>query len=208
MSAARIITDMGAAVAFVDGKVKLSGLDRLPAEVAARVVAVARRHREDLVRELSGASAPGPDTGLGWLPGPPAEDGPDFARWLGAFDMADLAKLYSLRVVAAGGRVLVLFPPSLSPDLVSYAEAILDDARHYLSANLDKLPVLTPTEAVAAIKEIMRQHKGLRFCRGDGGSRWPLYPKTWAASQRQAVQALRFAAGDALDLDDFKEIDQ
>ena len=37
MSAAQVIKTMGAAVAYVDGKLKLSGLDRLPAEVAERV---------------------------------------------------------------------------------------------------------------------------------------------------------------------------
>ena len=180
MSAARIITDMGAAVALVDGKVKLSGLDRLPAEVAERVLDVARKHREELARELSGASAPGPETGLDWLPGPPADDGPDFAGWWGAFDLADLAKLYSLRVVAAGGRVLVLYPPSLSPDLVSYAEALLNDAKPCLVAHLDKLPVLAPADAVENIKGVMRRYKGLRFTRGEGGSMWPLYPTTWS----------------------------
>ena len=59
MSAAQVIKSMGAAVALDDGKLKLSGLDRLPADVAERVLDVARKRREELVRELSGASAPG-----------------------------------------------------------------------------------------------------------------------------------------------------
>ena len=207
MSAAQVIKSMGVALALVDGKVKLAGLDRLPTEVAERVLDVARKHRDELVRELSGASAPGPETGLDWLPGPPAEDGPDFGGWWGAFDLADLAKLFSLRVVAAGGRVLVLYPPSLSPDLASYAEGLLDDAKPYLAANLDKLPILTPAQAVESLKAIMRQHKGLRFTKGTDGGMWPLYPGAWTAGQKQALQALWFAAGDALDADDFKEID-
>ena len=56
----RSITEMGAAVALVGGKVKLSGLDHLPAEVAERVLAVARERREELARELSGARPPAP----------------------------------------------------------------------------------------------------------------------------------------------------
>lgn len=203
MSAARIITDMGAAVALVDGKVKLSGLDRLPADVAECVLDVARKHREALVRELSGASAPGPETGLDWLPGPPADDGPDFAGWWGAFEVADLAKLYALRVVAAGSRVLILYPPKLQPNLVSYAEGLLDNARPYLRQHMDRLPLLTPAEAVETIKDVMRQHKGLRFTRGDGGSMWPLYPTIWTADQKTAVQSLWLVAGDALDADSF-----
>ncbi|EHJ46931.1 hypothetical protein DFW101_0916 [Solidesulfovibrio carbinoliphilus subsp. oakridgensis] len=207
MSAAEVIKATGVALALVDGKVKLAGLDRLPSDVAERVLNVAREHREELVRELSGASAPGPSTGLEWLPGPPADDGPDFESWWGAFDLADFAKLYGLRVVAASGRVLVLYPPELHPDLVSYAEALLGDAQPYLAARLDKLPALDPAEVAGIIKDVMSQHKGLRFTRGDGGSMWPIYPPKWAACQKQVVQSLWLAAGDSLDHDDFKGMD-
>jgi hypothetical protein len=113
-----------------------------------------------------------------------------------------------LRIVRAGERVLAVYPPSLDPGMIEYAEDLLDDAKAYLEANLDKLPGLSPTEAVAAIKAVMREHPQLRFCRGDGGSRWPLYPKTWTASQRQAVQSLWLVAGDALDADSFMEVDR
>lgn len=201
MSAARTITEMGADVAFEDGKVKLSGLDRLPAKVAERVLAVARERREELRRELD-------PTGLGWLPGPPDDTDPAFNGWWAAFDLRDLGELYGMQIVHAGERVLAIYPPSLEPELVASASELLADARDYLAANADKLPVLTPAQAVTAIKEIMRQHRGLRFCRGDGGSRWPLYPKDWSAGQKATVQALWFAAGDALDQDNFEEIDR
>lgn len=196
MSAAQVIKSMGAAVAYVDGKLKLSGLDRLPAEVAERVLGVARERREELRRELD-------PTGLGWLPGPPDESAPDFgARWA-AYDLADVCKLYGVRIVRAAERIVVVFPSALEPELVAYAGSLLAEARPSLSVHLEKLPVLTPTDAVAAIKEIMRKHKGLRFTRGEGGSRWPVYPRTWTAGQRATVQSLWFAAGEALDANDF-----
>lgn len=201
MSAARTITEMGAAVALVDGKVKLSGLDRLPAEVAERVLAVARERREELRRELD-------PTGLGWLPGPADEAAPAFNGWWAAFDLADVCRLYGVRVVHAGERVIAVYPPALEPELIAYAGSLLVEAQDYLLQHLDKLPALAPAEAVEIVKEVMRQHNGLRFCRGEGGSRWPLYPRTWTAGQRAMVQSLWFVAGEALDRDDFMEVDQ
>ena len=91
--------------------------------------------------------------------------------------------------------------------MVEYPEGLLDDDRPYLTAHLEKLPVLTPTEAVERIKEVMRAHPGLRFTRGDGGSIWPLYPKDWSAGQKMAVQSLWLVAGPTLDPDASKEID-
>lgn len=85
---------------------------------------------------------------------------------------------------------------------------ILAEARPYLAANVDKLPILPPTDAVEIVKDVMRKHKGLRFCRGEGGSRWPLYPREWTAGQKAALQSLWLLAGDALDLESFKEIDR
>ena len=201
MSAARIITDMGAAVAFVDGKVKLSGLDRLPADIAERVLAVARESREELRRELD-------PTGLGWVTCPPEFDAEKYGGQWAAFDLADLGKLYGLRIVHAGERILAVYPPALEPELIAYAGSLLAEARDFLRQHMDKLPVLAPADAVATIKAVMHQHKGLRFCRGEDGSRWPLYPRGWTAGQRATVQALWFAAGDALDLDDFMEVDR
>ena len=201
MSAARTITEMGAAVALVDGKVKLSGLDRLPADVAERVLTVARERREELRQELD-------PTGLGWLPGPPDDAAPTFNVWWAAFDLADLCRLYGVRVVHAGERVIAVYPPALEPELIAYAGSLLVEAQPYLAAHLDKLPVLAPAEAVTAIKEIMHQHRGLKFCRGDGGSRWPLYPRTWTAGQRAMMQSLWFVAGEALDREDFKGVDE
>ena len=201
MSAAKIITGMGAAVALVDGKVKLSGLDRLPADVAERVLAVARERREELRRELD-------PTGLGWVTYPPALDTKKYGGQWAAFDLADLAKLYGLRIVRAGERILAVYPPALEPELIAYAGSLLAEAQDFLRQHVDKLPVLSPADAVATIKAVMRQHKGLRFCRGEDGSRWPLYPRGWTAGQRGTLQALWFAAGDALDLDDFMEVDR
>jgi len=90
---------------------------------------------------------------------------------------------------------------------VAHVAELLAEARDYLRQHIDRLPSLTPTEAMTTIKAIMRQHRGLRFCRGEGGSMWPIYPRTWSAGQRATVQALWFAAGPALDRDDFKGID-
>ena len=160
------------------------------------------------VRQNFGVVSPDFPTGLGWLPGPPDDADPAFNGWWAAFDLADLCKLYDMRIVHAGERVLAIYPPSLEPELVASASELLAEARPYLAANADKLPVLTPAQAVKIILDIMRQHKGLRFCRGDGGSRWPLYPRTWSAGQRATLQALWFVAGEALDRDDFMEVDQ
>ena len=158
--------------------------------------------------ESKGALAPGPDTtGLGWLPGPPDDADPAFSAWWAALDLLDIGRCFGLRIVRAGERILAVYPPSLDPGMIEYAEDLLDDARGYLMANLDRLPVLTPAEAVVEIKGIMREHPGLRFARGEGGSMWPLYPKTWTAGQKATAQSLWFAAGDVLDRDDFRGVE-
>lgn len=200
MSAAQVIKSMGATVAYVDGKLKLSGLDRLRADVAERVQAVARERREELRRELD-------PTGLGWLPGPPDDTAPAFAPWWAALDLQDICHCLGVRIVRASERILAIFPPDLDPELVAAASEVLAEARPYLAAHLDKLPVLTPAEAVVKIKVIMREHPGLRFIRGEDGSMWPLYPKTWTAGQKATAQSLWFAAGDALDRDDFRGVE-
>ena len=144
-------------------------------------------------------------TGLEWLPGPPDDADPAFPAWWAALDLQDIGRCFGVRIVRAGERVLAVYPPGLAADLVDAASEVVAEARSFLAANRDKLPVLTPTDAVAAIKEIMRKHKVLRFTRGECGSMWPLYPRTWTANQKQAVQSLWFVAGDALDRDDFKD---
>ena len=59
MSAARIIQAMGASARLVDGKVKLSGLNTMDSDTAARVLDVARTHKAELLAELrEGASVP------------------------------------------------------------------------------------------------------------------------------------------------------
>lgn len=147
-------------------------------------------------------------TGLEWIVWPADAAAPYFdARWA-AFDLRDLGKLHGVCVVRAGERILAVFDPTMEPELVAYASELLVEARPYLAAHLEKLLIMTQPEAVAVIKEIMRRHRGLLFCRGDGGSRWPLYPKTWTAGQKATVQALWFAAGGALDRDDFEGVDQ
>ncbi|OLN29859.1 hypothetical protein DVDV_0856 [Desulfovibrio sp. DV] len=122
--------------------------------------------------------------------------------------MADVCRLYGVCVVRVGKRVLAIYPPALEPELVAYTGSLLAEAQDYLSANMDRLPILTQAQAVEIVLDIMRAHKRLRFCRGDGGSRWPVYPREWSAGQRATVQTLWFAAGDALDRDEFREIDQ
>jgi len=198
MSAIDVIRSLGADATWVDGAVEVMGLDVLPADVAEHVIAVAQEHKEELVRELSGASAPGPVTGLEWVSKPTDPDAPDYGSRWAAFDLADLGRLYGVRIVHAGERVLAVYPPELPAELVAYASELLAEARPYLTTNMDRLPILSPAEAVKTIMEIMRQHPGLRFCRGGDGSRWPIYPASWAAGQKATVQALWFVAGDAL----------
>ncbi len=158
--------------------------------------------------ESTGASVPDPQTDLDWSPWP-AEDGdPDYeAKWA-VFDLRALCRSCGLRIVRAGERVLAVYPTSLDAGMIEYAEGLLDDARAYLHQHMDKLPALAPAEAVKIILDIMRQHPGLRFCRGDGGSRWPLYPRTWTAGQRAMMQSLWFIAGEALNREDFKGVDE
>jgi len=189
-----------------------------PASVAkVATVAVAKvENRKIEISDLVGvadkeASAPSSDqdnTGLGWLPPGPDFDHPDHPGWWACFDLADLCRTHHMRVVHAGERLLILYPVELPDGLIEYAEDLLEDGKPYLRQHMDRLPILTPAEAVEIIKSIMRTHRGLRFCRGDGGSRWPLYPKTWSAGQKATVQSLWFAAGDALDRDNFEEIDR
>lgn len=146
-------------------------------------------------------------TGLEWIDRPTDDTAPDFdSRWA-AFDLADFGKLFGVRVIHAGERILAVYPPGLEPELVAHASELLADARPYLAVNLDKLPILTPSEAVTSLRAIMRQHPGLRFCRGEEGSRWPLYPCNWTAEQRGTVQALWFVGGEALDLDSVTEME-
>jgi hypothetical protein len=153
--------------------------------------------------ERKGASAPGPAIGLEWSPWP-AEDGDLYleGKWA-VFDLRDVCRSCGLRIVRAGERILAVYPPALDTDMIEYAEALLDDARPYLVALLDKLPILTPAQAVEIIKDVIR-HKGLRFTRGEGGSMWPLYPTTWTAGQKATVQRLWLVAGKALDADSFE----
>jgi len=140
--------------------------------------------------------APAPEgTGLDWVVKPTDPDAPDYdSRWA-AFDLADLGRLYDVCIVRAGERVLAIYPPALEPELIAYAGALLAEAWPYLTAHMDRLPILSPAEAAQKITDIMGEHPGLRFCRGEDGSRWPLYPTTWTAGQKATVQGLWFSAG-------------
>lgn len=160
------------------------------------------------IGQTEGASAPAPDTGLDWLPGPPDDADPAFAPWWASLDLQDICRCFGVRVVRSAERMVAIFPPSLDAELVAATSEVLVAARPFLRQHMDKLPILTPADAVEIIKDVMRAHPGLRFGRGDGGSMWPLFPKTWTPGQRATVQALWFAAGDALDRCDFREIDQ
>jgi hypothetical protein len=151
-----------------------------------------------------GTSAPEPGTGLEWVTCPPEYDADKYGGQWAAFDLADLAKLYGLQIVHADERVLAVYPPALEPELIAYAGSLLADALGFLRQHMDKLPALTQPEAVAAIKAVMRQHKGLKFTRGGDASMWPVYPRQWTAGQRATLQALWFAAGDVLDENDFE----
>ncbi|KAF5031543.1 hypothetical protein DSECCO2_626670 [anaerobic digester metagenome] len=146
-------------------------------------------------------------TGLEWIAWPADDTDPDFdAKWA-AVDLRDIGKPYGVRVVRSGEHIIAIYPPALEPELIAYAGSLLVEAQDYLRQHIDKLPALTPAEAVEIILGIMRQHPGLRFCRGDVGSMWPLYPTTWTAGQKATVQSLWFAAGDALELDSFMGVD-
>ena len=206
MSAIDVIRFMGADVAWVDGALEVMGLDVLPADVAEHVIVLAQEHKEELVREL-GASAPGPRTGLEWVTCPPEFDAEKHGGQWAAFDLADLAKLYGVRVVHAGERILAIYPPALEPELIAYAGSLLAEARGFLTSHMDKLPILPPAQAVVEIKGIMAAHKGLKFTRGTDASMWPVYPRQWTAGQKATVQALWFLAGPALDADDFEGVD-
>lgn len=156
-----------------------------------------------------GASAPGSgqdDTGLGWLPPGPDFDHPDYPGWWACFDLADLCRMHHMRVVHAGERLLILYPVELPDGLIEYAEDLFEDGKPYLRQNMDLLPILSPAGAVTEIKRIMNAHKGFKFTRGTDASLWPLYPKSWTAGQRATLQSLWFAAGDALDHDDFEGV--
>lgn len=155
-----------------------------------------------------GASAPAPVTGLEWVTCPPEFDAEKYGGQWAAFDLADLGKLYGLRIVRAGERVLAVYPPALEPELIAYAGSLLAEARDFLRQHMDKLPSLGAADAVTEIKRIMNAHKGLKFTKGDDGSRWPIYPRTWTAGQKAMAQSLWFAAGEALDRDDFMEVDR
>lgn len=161
-------------------------------------------HKDSTKDALStGASAPASGTGLDWLPGPPDDADPSFKGWWAAFDLADVCRLYDVRIVHAGKRVIAIYPQALEAKLAAYAGSLLVEAQPYLAAHLDKLPILTPAQAVEIILGIMRRHPGLRFCRGEGGSMWPLYPRHWSAGQRVTLQALWYVAGENLDADSF-----
>ncbi len=210
MSVVARLAELGASVTLVEGELRVAGLDTLPFAVAEQVLAMVREHKEELLRELSETATPGSGreaTGLEWLPARPAFDHPDHAGWWAAYDLADLAQSQQLRVVKAGGRIVVVYPPALPPELVDYAEGLLDEARAYLAAHLDKLPVLEPAQALEYLKDIMREHKSLGFVRGGDGSRWPVFPANWTKGQKATVRALWIVAGQVLDRDAFKDVE-
>jgi len=137
-------------------------------------------------------------TGLEWIVWPADDTDPDFDVKWASVDLRDLCRSCGVRIVAAGERILAVYPPELEPELIAYTGSLLVEAREHLRRHMDKLPVLAPAEAVEIVKSIMRQHRGLRFCRGDDVSRWPLYPKAWSVGQKAVVQSLWSIAGEAL----------
>jgi len=65
------------------------------------------------IGQIEGASAPSSETdptGLVWLPGPPDDTDPAFNGWWAAFDLADLCRLFGVRIVNAGERHSRRFP--------------------------------------------------------------------------------------------------
>ncbi|MFZ5812254.1 MAG: hypothetical protein ACOY4F_09445, partial [Thermodesulfobacteriota bacterium] len=108
------------------GKVKLSGLDRLDHDTAIRAIETAKKHRDQLVRELAGEG-----TGLdGWPPFPPEDV--DFGAYESAGALLDLCRRHGLRVVLDGGEARIVYPAAAPPALVEYAELLLAEGRSYI----------------------------------------------------------------------------
>lgn len=96
-------------------------------------------HRDSIQDDLSkGASAPGPDTGLEWLPGPPAHHA-SFDAWWAAFDLADLCRIYGVRIIYDGASIIAAYQRTSHPDLISYASGLLLEALDYLHLHADKI---------------------------------------------------------------------
>ncbi len=60
MNPTRVLSDLGVSVALVEDKIKLSGLDRLAPEAAARAVEVAKSSRAQIIASLTAHKAPTP----------------------------------------------------------------------------------------------------------------------------------------------------
>ncbi len=126
MSVVQMVRQLGAEVALSGDKVRLSGLDRLDRETAIKAIETARKHRDQLVRELAGEG-----TGLDdWPPFPPADV--DFPSYEAAGSLLDLARRHGLRVVLDGGKARITYPPGAPPALVEYAEMLLEEGRPYI----------------------------------------------------------------------------
>jgi hypothetical protein len=126
MSAVQLVRALGVEVALSGDKVKLRGLDRLDHDTATRAIEVARKHRDQLVRELAGEG-----TGLdGWPPFPPEDV--DFGAYEAAGSLLDLCRRHGLRVKVTNGKASVIYPVDAPRALVEYAELLLAEGRSYI----------------------------------------------------------------------------
>ncbi|GAB6036975.1 hypothetical protein JCM15519_15340 [Fundidesulfovibrio butyratiphilus] len=60
MNPARVLSDLGVSVSLVEDKIKLSGLDRLAPDAAARAVEVAKASRAEIIATLGARKTPIP----------------------------------------------------------------------------------------------------------------------------------------------------
>jgi len=126
MSAVQMVRALGVEVALSGDKVKLRGLDRLDHDTATRAIEVARAHRDQLVRELSGQG-----TGLDdWPPFPPEDV--DFGAYEAAGSLLDLCRRHDLHVVITDGKARIIYPVGASEALREYAATLLAEAREFI----------------------------------------------------------------------------
>ncbi|QLA16720.1 hypothetical protein [Desulfolutivibrio sulfoxidireducens] len=141
MSVVQMVRALGVEVALSGDKVKLRGLDRLPHDTAIRAIETAKKHRDQLVRELADE-----ETGLDdWPPSPP--EGVDFPSYEAAGSLLDLCRRHGLKVVVTDGTAKVIYPVNAPPALVAYGNQLLDEGRGVI-LNMMNMVGEVPTEAM------------------------------------------------------------
>ncbi len=128
MSALQMVRAFGVEVALAGEKVRLRGLDRLDHATATRAIETAKKHRDQLVRELAREG-----TGLDeWPPFPPEEV--DFGAYEAAGSLLDLCRRHGLRVVITDGKAHIAYPPGAPEALRRYADQLLAEGWAFIKA--------------------------------------------------------------------------